>query len=232
MSDLAKLLFCGDSLEILRSLEGVADLIVTDPPYRLTSGGKNGEMGGCFAQENYDNGGAIIDCDIDWPDFMPLLYAALKDQGHAYVMANNRHVQGMLNAAQAAGFGFHNLLVWDKITATPNRFYMKNLEFTGFFYKGNAKKINDCSSKQLIRCPQVDESDHATEKPVSLMEHYIRNSSKPGDRVLDPFMGSGTTGVACMRLGRRFIGIEKDKRHYKTAAHRITATRHIPDIFA
>lgn len=214
-------IYCGDAIEILPTI-GPVDCIVTDPPYRLTSGGKNGEMGGCLDPENYNNDGGIVDCDIDWPDFMPLLYRILP-RGHAYIMANNRNVQAMLNAADSAGFDFHNLLVWDKITCTPNRWYAKNLEFTGFFYKGKAKHINDCSAKQLIRCPQVDQSAHPTEKPVALFEHYIENSSDRGDLVCDPFAGSGTTGVAAVRTGRRAILIEKTTKWFDVCCQRVTA---------
>lgn len=212
-------IYCGDALEILPTI-GAVDCIVTDPPYRLTSGGKNGEMGGCLDPENYNNDGGIVDCDIDWPDFMPLLYQILP-RGHAYIMANNRNVQAMLNAASSAGFDFHNLLVWDKITCTPNRWYAKNLEFTGFFYKGKAKHINDCSAKQLIRCPQVDQSAHPTEKPVALFEHYIENSTARGDLVCDPFAGSGTTGVAAVRTGRRAILIEKTTKWFDICCERV-----------
>lgn len=218
-------LYLGDALEIMPSL-GVVDCIVTDPPYKLTSGGNTmGEMQGIFSKDRYDNSGSIVECDIDWPDFMPAIYDCLS-RGHAYIMCNNRHVQNMLNAAESAGFNFHNLLVWDKITATPNRWYMKNLEFTGLFYKGKAQFINDCGSKQLIRCPQVDESDHPTEKPVALMQHYIENSTQAGQVVFDPFMGSGTTGIACVSIGRKFIGIEKDEKHFKTACTRIQRAYH------
>lgn len=212
-------LYHGDALEILPKVR--AHLIVTDPPYKLTSGGPDGEMGGCFSRTEYDNKGGIVDCDIDWPDFMPLCFNALYGPAHAYFMANNRHVQGMLNAAESAGFHFHNLLVWDKISATPNRWYMKNCEFVGFFKKGQAFFINDCSAKQLISCPQVDVSDHPTEKPVALMQYYIEQSSVRGQIVLDPFMGSGSTGVAAVQSGMQFIGIEKDEDHFKTAAKRI-----------
>lgn len=220
-------IYCGDSMEILPTLGECADLVLSDPPYKLTSGGNKPSPGcvrmrGCFSDENYDNSGSIVDCDIDWTDFMPLLYGALKG-GHAYIMANNRNVQAMLNAAESAGFGFHNLLVWDKITCTPNRWFAKNLEFIGFFYKGKAKYINDCSSKQLIRCPQVDESKHPTEKPVALFEHYIENSSNPGDLVIDPFSGSGSVGVAAVKTGRRAILIEKLPKWFDESCRRVEA---------
>lgn len=208
---------------------GVADMVMTDPPYLLTSGGKYGLMRGAFDPEEYDNGGQIVPCNITWAQMMPMLYAALKDTAHAYVMCNNRHVQEMLTQADEAGFYFHNLLVWDKRTATANRWYMKNLEFVGFFSKGNAFQINDCGSKQLLYVPQVDESGgftdngkpHPTEKPVLLMRHYVENSTQEGQTVFDPFMGSGTTGVACARSNRRFIGVEKDPRFFDMARRRI-----------
>lgn len=202
-----------------------ADVIVTDPPYLLESGGctEGGlhERFGADPESEYGNSGALFDDVPDWAEFMPILYAALADNAHAYVMANNRNVQAMLNAAQAAGFRFHNLLVWDKITATPNRWYMKNCEFTALLFKGKAFHINDCGAKQLIRCPQVDQSAHPTEKPVPLFQHYIENSTRPGALVLDPFMGSGSCGVAALRSGRQFVGIEKAQRWYDVAAGRI-----------
>lgn len=217
-------LYHGDALKVLPSLDPV-DLICCDPPYKLTSGGKSKDSiwGGVFKEENYNNNGSLVECDIDWSDFLPPCFAVLKDPGHAYFMTNNRHIANCENAAIAAGFHLHNWLVWDKITATPNRWYMKNLEFCGFFSKGNAFHINDCSAKQLIRCPQVDVSDHPTEKPVALMRHYIENSSQLGQIVLDPFAGSGSTGVAAIQAGRNFIGIEKDEKFFNMAVQRITA---------
>ncbi len=227
-------LYHGDALEILPTLYQV-DLICCDPPYKLTSGGKNtGEMGGVFTTGGeYENDGALVDCDIEWGDFMHPCFKALKMPAQAYFMSNNRNVQAMLNAAETAGFHFHNLLVWDKITATPNRWYMKNLEFTGFFSKGKAFYINDCSAKQLIKCPQIDVSDHPTQKPVSLMRHYIDNSSQPGQTVLDPFMGSGTTGVAAIQSGRKFIGIEKNEKFFNMAVERLreSVKSFVPSMF-
>lgn len=206
-------IYHGDAIQIIAALIEAgtrADCLVCDPPYLLTSGGASGIMRGKFDPKNYDNGGHIVACDLEWNDFMPLFYKALGERAHAYVMANNRNVQALLNSADGAGFGFHNLLVWQKDNATPNRWYMKNCEFTGMFYKGKAFTINDAGASALIKCPHERASSHPTEKPVALMEHYILNSTKPGDLVIDPFMGSGSTGIACLRTGRRFIGIELD----------------------
>jgi DNA modification methylase len=224
-------LICGDSMEILPTI-GTVDMICCDPPYKLESGGNTtGEMGGCFARGTYDNSGSIVDCDIDWPDFMPLLSAALP-AGHAYIMANNRNVQPMLNAAEVAGFKFHNLLVWDKVTATPNRWFMKNLEFTGFFFKGKAKYINDCGSKQLIRCPQVDDdSGHPTQKPVALFQSYIENSTQTGELVCDPFAGVFSSGVAAIKAGRRYIGIEKSEKWFEAGLRRIESAAKQIELF-
>ena len=220
-------LYLGDSIEIMKDLDAV-DCIVTDPPYRLTSGGKGGNpkkdgvkrMSGCFTASEYENKGDIVECNIDWIDFMPLLFKVL-NHGHAYVMCNNRHIANCENASLSAGFKLHNWLVWNKMTCTPNRWYMKNCEFTGFFYKGRAKFINDCGHKQLLSCPQEDYGNHPTTKPIALMQHYIENSTKKADTVLDPFMGVGSTGVAAINSGRKFIGIEIDENYFNLAHERI-----------
>lgn len=215
-------LYHGDTLEILPKLGECADLIFTDPPYKLTYGGPDGSMGGCLSKENYDNKGGLVECNIDWPDFMPLLYKSMRGDSHCYAMANNRHVQNMLNAAEAAEFRFHNLCVWDKGDCTPNRWYMKNCEFLGFFYKGKAKFINDCGSQQLIYCPQENYGGHPTTKPTALCEFYIRNSSQEGETVCDPFMGVASTAIAALRAGRKFIGIELDGRWFDLAVKRVS----------
>lgn len=209
-------IYRGDFLELYKKLLNTADLVLTDPPYMLTSGGKGGKplydgarrMSGCFHHSNYENRGNIVTCDIGWKDMMMPMYECLKEGGHAYFMADSKNQLDMQNYAKSAGFKFHNLLYWDKGTCTPNRWYMKNAEYVGFFYKGRAKSINYCSAKQGVNIPHTDETKHPTEKPVALMEYYIKNSTKEGDIVFDPFMGTGTTGVAALRLNRRFIGIE------------------------
>jgi len=217
-------IYKGDAMHILPALVAagiVADCIVTDPPYLLTSGGATkGGLHERIGGGAYDNSGHLVACNIDWHEFMPKFYKVM-GRGHAYVMCNNRHIANMINAAENAGFGFHNVLVWDKGNATPNRWYMKNMEFTGLFYKGKAKNINDCGSKALIKYNWDGESSHPTEKPIPLMEHYIVNSTDKGGLVIDPFMGSGTTGVACVRAGRKFIGIELTQEYFDESVRRI-----------
>ena len=212
-----------------------ADLIVTDAPYRLTAGGraKSGKtMSGIFAGGRYANDGCLVTVTMGWPEMMDYLYLALKTDGDCYVMANDKNLLAAQAAAHEAGFGFHNMLVWEKPTAVPNRWYMKNLEFTLYLWKGRARTIADPGAKQITRCPLIRESDHPTEKPVALMAEYVRQSSEPGDLVLDPFMGAGSTGVAALRLGRRFVGCEIEARHFDTACARMEAALDRPELFA
>ncbi len=223
-------LYEGDCRDILPML-GKVDAVITDIPYPLESGGNTtGEMGGKFAKSRYDNSGSIIDCEIEPWEYMGLI-SDLLEVGHGYFMVNNRHVANIENAALAAGFRFHNWLVWDKGTCTPNRWYMKNCEFTLFVFKGRAKHINDCGARQLIKCPNVLNGLHETQKPVALMEHYIRNSTVLSQTVLDPFLGSGTTGVAAVQMGRKFIGIEKEPKYFDIACRRIEDAQRQSDMF-
>lgn len=223
-------LYEGDCLEIMPTL-GKVDAVVTDPPYKLTSGGKtpSGMQGGWM--DGYDNKGSPVACDVSWKEIMGGVFSSLVNNADAYVMANDKNVGEAMSAATSAGFRFHNLLVWDKRAAVANRWYMKNCEFILYLFKGAAKRINDAGSKQLYSIPQRDVSDHPTEKPPELMGHYIGNSTQRGEIVLDPFMGSGTTGVACAKLGRKFIGIELEPKYFDIACERIQKAYDQPDLF-
>lgn len=227
-------LLLGDAMEILPSLPK-ADLIVSDVPYSLTTGGvskSSKTMSGIFASHNYANDGQLIMATVPFPKMMKALYGALVDDADCYVMANDKNVHPIMDAAFAAGFQLHNLLAWDKVTPTANRWYMKNLEFTLYLWKGRARTINDPSSKQLLRGGIDKLCGHPTEKPVYLMAEYIRNSSQKGETVLDPFMGSGSTAVAAMNLGRKFVGIEIHEPFFDMAVGRVHAAFHRPDMFA
>jgi DNA modification methylase len=227
-------LYLGDCREIVPSLAERCAAVVTDPPYRLTSGGSRktpGSMRGGWMWQ-YNNKGAPVECEISWDEVAAVCVQALGEHGDVYLMANDKNLIPAANAAFAHGLQLHNILVWDKNTATANRWYMKNCEHILYLYRGRARKINDCSAKALIRCPQADETSHPTEKPVALMAHYIANSTQPGERVGDPFLGSGTTGVACVQLGRAFTGIEIERKWFDFACGRIAAALRAPPLFA
>lgn len=224
-------LYLGDAMEILPTLGECADLVMTDPPYVLTSGG-NGKYADWQLAHDYDNSGKIVDCDISWKDFMLPIYNSMRGDSHCYTMCNNRHIHDMIGEAAAAGFRQHNLCVWDKGDCTPNRWYMKNCEFVGFFYKGKAKYINNMSSNQLIYCPQENYGGHPTTKPVALMEYFIKNSSKEGETVLDPFMGTAATAIAAIKSGRKFIGCELNEKWFNISCDRINDFYHKPQQMA
>ncbi|MCD1266931.1 hypothetical protein B5M44_21885 [Shinella sumterensis] len=227
-------LILGDAMKIMPKLQK-ADLIVSDVPYALTTGGPSkgvGTMSGIFSAERYTNDGQIVAATVPFPEMMTALYAALADDADCYVMANDKNVHPLTQAALDAGFQLHNLLVWDKVSPTANRWYMKNLEFTLYLWKGKARTINDPSSKQLLRGGIDKVTGHPTEKPVYLMAEYIRNSSQPGDFVLDPFMGSGSTAIAALNLGRKFIGIEIHEPFFDMAVARVAAAYDKPDMFS
>lgn len=222
-------LYHGDAIALLAALpDNCIDLVVTDPPYRVISGGNSSPA----STANYGwkssvlaaNDGKIFDANkISFTDYMPHLYRVLKPGSHCYVMVNNLNLRDLLNVADAVGFGFHNLLRWDKNTVNANRWYMKDCEYTGFFYKKPAKSINYPGSKQGFTCKTLRGPDklHPTQKPVELMAHYVTNSSDPGAVVLDPFAGAGSTLVAAAESGRRFIGCEIDPAYYIASMGRL-----------
>lgn len=223
-------LYNEDCLNILKNMpDNSVDLIVTDPPYRVISGGNKNEKwkSGWNSSVLSRNDGKIFDHNnIKFSEWIPEAFRVLKNDSDFYCMTNVMNVKEIITEAEKAGFKLHNILVWEKNNATANRWYMKNCEFTLYFYKGNAKTINNPGSKQVHQFNNIlGEKQHPTEKPVELMKFYVENSSNEGDLVLDPFMGVGATGVACNKAGRNFIGIEIDEKYFNIAKHRIEESK-------
>jgi len=211
-----------DACQWLRAMpEGFADLIVTDPPYRTISGGnresgnqRHGRPSGMLSK---NDGRIFKHNDAPVETWMPLLYRALKSPGHCYVMTNLLNLWDFHRVAVECGFKVHNLLIWSKNTCTPNRWYMKDAEYILFLRKGPARSIYTPGAKTILRHDTMRGKTHETQKPVSLMRDLIVASSLPGDVVLDPFMGTGSTGVAALNEGREFIGCEIDAGYYEVA---------------
>lgn len=192
------------------------DCVATDPPYPTISGGKNSAPGYGFRESVLrENDGKIFKHnDISPKQYLPAIYRILKEGGHCYVMTNVLNLREMLNVANDVGFGFHNLLVWQKNTGTANRWYMKFAEYTLFLRKGSARTINNPGSSNIFAANNPRNKCHPTEKPVALMQHYITNSTDPGGIVFDPFAGSGSTLIAAQQTGRQWIGCEIDPLYY------------------
>ena len=218
----------GDCLEVIKEMsDGSISCVITDPPYKM-----NHSTGGCTNiglknkwQGNIKAGNTVMgfDLSIKFSDWLPEVYRVLKQSGHCYIFCNDKNMQELLNESIKVGFRESNILVWVKNNACPNRYYMKNCEFVLFLYKGKAKPINDMGTKAALMIDNIRGNDklHPTEKPVKLLTTFVNNSTSKGDTVLDPFMGSGSTGVACLNTNRKFIGIELDKKYFEIAQNRI-----------
>lgn len=204
--------------------DGSVDMIFTDPPYPVISGGNRTIKGKAPSGILAANDGKIFEHnDIAPEEYAAGLYRVLKSPGHAYVMTNELNRRRIEDALLGAGFRTHQLLVWKKNNTTPNRYYMKNLEYTLFVRKGPAVTINNPGSVAVHEFKNPTRNkNHPTEKPVNLIRFYIENSSQPGDIVLDPFIGSGSTAVAASETSRRFIGFEIDPEYYATAMRRVS----------
>lgn len=160
--------------------------------------------------------------DIKFSEWLPEIYRVLKDGTHAYIYINARNVKELQTEAEKVGFQYQQLIVWDKGNATPNRYYLNAYELVLMLRKGKARNINNMGEKNIQRIKNIiGNKSHPTEKPVELNKVFILNSSNYGETVLDPFMGSGSCGVACKETGRKFIGIEIDERYFKIAEERI-----------
>lgn len=161
--------------------------------------------------------------DIKFSEWLPEVYRVLKDGTHCYIMVNGRNLNELQNQAEKIGFIYQNLLVWHKTNSqTPNKYYMQNAEFILMLSKRPARSINNMGSKTVISIPNIiGNKTHPTEKPVFLNKYLIQNSTNENETVLDPFMGSGSCGIACKELNRNFIGIEIDKEYFEIAQKQI-----------
>lgn len=221
-------LWLGDCLVFLKNIgDNSIDLIVTDPPYRTTSRGNAGNSGGMLQKDINRKGKVFTHNNIDCKEYAPEFFRVLKEGSHCYVMTNHVNLINMLNTFTDCGFHFIKSLIWDKGNKIMGQYYMSQFEYILFFRKGRGVKINNCGTSDILSIPNIKTKDsdgkniHDTEKPVELMKILIANSSKEGDTVLDPFVGVGSTGVACKKLNRKFIGCEIDENYFNIAKERI-----------
>ena len=205
----------GDCAELLKTIpDGTVDLIVADPPYFLgmTHNGQKGDFN---------------DLAICKPFFISIaneFKRILSQKGEFYIFTDWRGY-AFYYPVFAEILPLKNLIVWDKKSGAGN-FYTYSHEFIMYGVNCNKNKGGRnvwvetafSSGAQKTNGKKV----HPTQKPVELIERIINNSSEDGDTILDPFMGSGTTGVAAERIGNRnFIGFELNDRYFEIAKQRI-----------
>ena len=218
----------GNCLDTLKNIPNESiDLIVTDPPYPTTSRGNAGNSGGMLQKDINKKGKVFTYNNINCKEYAPEFYRLLKDGSHCYVMTNHINLIDMLNTFTDVGFHFIKSLIWNKGNKIMGQYYMSQYEYILFFRKGKGKKINNCGTSDILSISNKKTKDkdgkniHDTEKPVELMEVLVNNSSQENELVLDPFMGVGSTGIACIKNNRNFIGIEIDENYFNIAKSRL-----------
>lgn len=216
-------LYHGDCMDILPTLEpGLIDSLVTDPPYGTASPTKVCKRGS-----------ELTPFDIDWDNTMPLDWLKWIDSilclgGAGFIFTDLNKVSYLFSELENNALHPLQLFFWIKKNPPPNprKNFRSAVETSVFFRKPG--KINywdggghTTNTFMTNLVSSSERTAHPTQKPISLMKHLIQLVTPSDGIVIDPFMGSGTTGVAAMQLGRRFIGIERDQTYFNTASQRI-----------
>ena len=195
-----------DALTWLSGLDSESvDLIVTDPPYesleKHRAKGTTTRLKQSAASSN--PWFSIFPNDL----FAPLLtelYRVLKRDRHFYLFCDSETMFVVKPIAEAAGFKFWKPLVWDKVAIGMGYHYRCRYEFVLFFEKGK-RKLSDLAVPDILAHKRVH-GGYPTEKPAELIETFVRQSTVQGEIVIDPFCGSGSTGVGALRQGAHFAG--------------------------
>lgn len=208
-------LYQGDCLEVMKDIEdGSVNLVITDPPYGMNFQSHR-------RKEVYDK--IKNDESLDWLDeFFEQVNRVMKDNTAIYVFCSWHNVDKFKIAFEKY-FKLKNILVWVKNnhgSGDLKAAYAPRYEFVLYGHKGR-RLFEEKRYDDVMFFDKTGNKYHPTEKPVDFMEFLVRNSSCKGDIIFDPFMGSGSTGVACLNTNRNFIGIELDEGYFEIAQNRI-----------
>ncbi len=240
----------GDCVEVLAGLpENSVDLVFADPPYNLQLGGEllrpdNSKVDA--VDESWDRFDSFAAYDAFTRAWLAACRRVLKDEGTLWVIGSYHNIFRVGCAVQDLGFWILNDVVWRKTNPMPN---FKGTRFTNahetliwaakragarrYTFNYDAMKMaNDevqmrsdwslplCTGEERIK-DETGAKAHPTQKPEALLHRVILASTRPGDVILDPFFGVGATGAVARRLGRDFIGIEREARYADLARARI-----------
>ena len=218
-------LICGNCYDELKNIpDNSVDLVVTDPPYEII--GLHGA--GIIKNRPYlrqmmksDLGSGI---NIDLLDELSRIMKHI----YIYIWCNKEQIYDYLTYfVKEKGCNFE-MFIWNKTNVPPftNGHYLKDKEYCLLFWEQGCKIQGSYETMATVYRTTINSKDklyykHPTIKPLNIIENFVKNSSREGDTVLDCFMGSGTTGVACRNLNRDFIGIEINPEYYEIRKNRI-----------
>lgn len=211
------LLIEGDCLDVLPHLSGV-DAVVTDPPYELEMGG-----GGIGAQRTYISEiRGFTDGGFDESVLTPF--------DNWTVFCGIRQVEKMIGLASERRW---MLVTWNKPNPTPlsNGNYLPDTEYIIHSFPSGGLHGEYSDRARWIVYPAQQGKSHPNEKPLPVIIKCVKCASEQGETILDPFLGSGTTAIACIRTGRKCIGIEKERKYFDIAVARVEAELNQGDLF-
>ena len=212
-------LYNGDCLELMKNIpDGSVDLVLTDSPYGM-------DFQSHYRKEMYSKIGN--DKVLDWLEkYVDECFRILKDNTAVYFFCSWHNVDIFKQAIEKK-FKIKNILIWEKNNTSMGDLkgsYAPKYEMIIFAHKGR-KLLNGFRYADVIKANRTGNKVHPTEKPVDLLELFIKNSSNENEVVFDGFMGSGSCGVACINTNRNFIGIELDKGYFDIAQRRINEVK-------
>lgn len=215
------LIYQEDAVDWLSSFDSeIIDLIVTDPAYEsLEKHRAKGTTTRLKHSKASSNNWFTIFPNNRFPDFFQQVYRVLKKNRHFYLFCDQETMFIVKPIAEAIGFKFLKPLVWNKEKLGMGYHYRAQYEFILFFEKGK-RKLNNLGVSDIISCPRIHKG-YPTEKPVKVSEILISQSTQPGELVVDPFVGSGSVGVAALNLGREFLGCDISTDAVTIASNRL-----------
>ena len=234
-------LFKGDCFEILPKFKGEFDLIFADPPYFLSNNGLSIQSGKIVSvnKGDWDKGCGIDEIDKFNIKWLALAKDALTDNGSIMISGTYHNIFSIGRALQKLDYKILNIITWQKTNPPPNfscRYLTHSTEqiiwarksekFKHIFNYELMKKLNDDKQmKDVWSFPAIAPWEkacgkHPTQKPLSLLIRLILMASNENSMICDPFAGSSTTGIAANLLGRKFIGIEKEREFIEISINR------------
>jgi site-specific DNA-methyltransferase (adenine-specific) len=210
-----------DSVSWLREMPSESvDLLITDPAYEsLEKHRAVGTTTRLKHSKSSSNDWFRVFPNARFGELFDEVFRVLRRDTHFYLFCDAETMFVAKPEAERAGFRFWKPLVWDKQTIGMGYHYRARYEFILFFEKGK-RKLNNLGIADVIKVPRIHRG-YPAEKPVAVSKVLITQSSQPGELVADPFMGSGSIGVAALELGRRFVGTDLNLEAVRLSAERL-----------